>query len=93
MLSNREDNNSFGDIDIFKKNNSFSSCDMPTKTNSYSYCNNTELYIISKENNFLYKAHANDGNNGVEMNHFRIVKIIQDNKNLLIRNEKNLKNN
>ena len=93
MLSNREDNNSFGDIDLFKKNNSFSSFDMPTKTNSYSYCNNAELYIISKENNFQYKAHANDGNNGVEMNHFRIVKIIQDNKSLLIRNEKNLKNN
>ena len=83
----REDGNySLGDTDIYKKNNSMSSFDLPTKTNSYSYANN-ELYIISNENNFEYKS--NYKNYGVEMNHFRIVKIIQDNKNMLKKNEKN----
>ena len=84
----REDGNySSADIEPYKKNNSISSFDLPTKTNSYS-CANNELYIISNENNFEYKV--NYKNYGVEMNHFRIVKIIQDNKRMLKKNEKNI---
>ena len=90
ILTNREEGNSFAEIDIFKKNNSMSSFDMPTKTNSYSYYNNNELCIISKENNIEYITKNNVENFGVEMNHFRIVKIIQNNKNMLIKNEKNI---
>ena len=84
----REDGNySLADIELYKKNNSISSFDLPTKTNSYSYANN-ELYIISNENNFEYKV--NYKNYDVEMNHFRIVKIIQENKRMLKKNEKNI---
>ena len=82
----REDGSSFADMDIYKKNNSMSSFDLATKTNanSYSYANN-ELSIAANENNIEYKGY--DGHYGVEMNHFRIVKIIQESKSMLIKNE------
>lgn len=75
----RDERIAFPESDIYKKNNSISSIDMAIKSNiSYSFAN-SDLCIVSKENNFEYKV--NDRNSGVEMNHFRIVKIIQDNKN------------
>ena len=85
----REDGSSLADIEIYKKNNSMSSFDMAAKTNanSYSYAN-TELCISQNENNIQYKV--NEGDFGVEMNHFRIIKIIQENKKMLIKREKNL---
>ena len=85
----REDGSSLADIDIYKKNNSMSSFDMAAKTNanSYSYAN-TELYISQNENNVQYKV--NEGEFGVEMNHFRIIKIIQENKKMLIKREQYL---
>ena len=77
-------------MDIYKKNiNSMSSYELAHKINSNSYCyDNTELSIVSKENNIGYSANNEDY--GVEMNHFRIVRIIQENKNLLIKSEKNI---
>lgn len=76
----REDGISFPETDIYKKNNSISLIDMAIKNNSYSFAN-SDLCIVSKENIFEYKV--NDKNCGVEMNHFRIVKIIQENKNIV----------
>ena len=83
----KEDSNSIVDIDIFNKNNSMSFFGMDKKTNVNSY-SNIELCISTNENNFEYKAKylANE----VEMNHFRIVKIIQSNKLMLIKNENNI---
>lgn len=83
----REECSSFADIDTYKKNYSMSSFDMVVKTNanSYSYAN-TELFISQNENNLQYTV--NQGEYGVEMNHFRIIKIIQENKKMLVINEK-----
>ena len=87
--SKKEDSNSFFDIEIYKKTNSMSFFDMGKKTNanSYSY-SNTELFISTKENNFEYKA--NYLANEVEMYHFKIVKIIQNNKLMLLKDENNI---
>ena len=64
-----------------------SSFDIASKTNANSYSiGNTELYISQNENNFQYKVNEDDF--GVEMNHFRIIKIIQDNKKMLLNSEK-----
>ena len=86
----REEGVSLSEMDIYKKNiNSMSSYELAHKINSNSYCyDNAELSIVSKENNIGYSANNEDY--GVEMNHFRIVKIIQENKNLLIKSEKNI---
>jgi hypothetical protein len=80
----REDGSSFAEMDnLYKKNSSFDLINK-TNTNSYSYVAN-ELCITANENNIQYKG--NDSNYGVEMSHFNIVKIIQKNKSLLVKNE------
>ena len=83
-ITTREDGSSFAETDnIYKKNSSFDLVNK-TSTNSYTYANN-ELCITANENNIQYK-----GDNcyyGVEMSHFNIVKIIQQNKSMLIKKE------
>ena len=78
----REEANSFFESELYKKNNSMCSFDLSAKThiNSNSYVN-TEF-----NNNYQnIKENKNDGDhNGVEINHFRIVKFIQDTKKMLI---------
>ena len=83
----RDDANSFVDMDITKKNNSMYAFELNPKTSNN--CNSkifTELNIVSKENNFQYKINDNCG---VEMNHFRVVKIIQENKIMINKYEYN----
>ena len=95
MINNttREDASSLIDIDMTKKNNSIYYFDSVTRTNannnSFSNSNvNPELNIV-KENNLNY-IHRNESNIGVEMNHFKIVALIQENKNLLEKFEKKI---
>ena len=95
MINNtiREDASSLIDIDMTKKNNSIYYFDSATRTNannnSFSNLNaNPELNIV-KENNLNY-LHNNETNNGVEMNHFKIVALIQENKKLLEKFEKKI---
>mgnify|MGYP003571389240 CR=1 FL=1 len=95
MINNttREDASSLYDIDMSKKNNSIYYFDSATRTNannnSFSNSNvNPELNIV-KENNLNY-IHSNESNIGVEMNHFKIVALIQENKNLLEKFEKKI---
>ena len=80
----REESNSYIESELYKKNKSMCSFDLSAQThimNSSSYVN-TEFnknYINKNENqkNDEYELY------GVEMNHFRIVKFIQETKNLL----------
>ena len=95
MINNttREDASSLIDIDMTKKNNSIYYFDSATRTNannnSFSNLNsNPELNIV-KENNLNY-LHNNETNYGVEMNHFKIVALIQENKYLLEKFEKKI---
>ena len=83
----KEDSNSIVDIDIFNKNSSMSFFGIDKKANANPY-SNSELCISTNENNFEYKAKYLV--NEVEMNHFKIVKIIQNNKLMLIKNENNI---
>lgn len=48
----------------------------------------SELNIV-KENNLNF-IQSNETNKGVEMNHFKIVALIQENKNLLEKFEKKI---
>ena len=82
----REEANSFVESDNYKKNNSMCSFELVAQKhmNSSSYMN-TEL----NKNYFNMKENENKHKNkydlfGVEMNHFRIVKFIQDTKNVLV---------
>ena len=76
----KEDANSFVEAETSKKNNSMYSLDLISKTNINSYSNAfSDLNVVSNENNFEFKKNDNF-NHGVEMSHFRIVKIIQENK-------------
>ena len=86
----KDDGCSFSEMDISNKNyNLINSYELPTKANANSFFyDNNELSGVSKEINISYEA-CNEMY-GVEMNHFRIVKIIQENKNMLNKNEKNL---
>ena len=73
-------------MDITKKNSMYAFELNPKTSNN---CNSkifTELNIVSKENNFQYKINDNCG---VEMNHFRVVKIIQENKIMINKYEYN----
>ena len=95
MINNttREDASSLIDIDMTKKNNSIYYFDsvIGTNVNNNSFSNlnaNPELNIV-KENNLNY-LHNNETNNGVEMNHFKIVALIQENKNSLEKFEKKI---
>ena len=85
-----DDVNSLYDIDLYKKNNismSFIDIDINTNKNSFSF-NNNDLWISTQENKFEYIA--NPFSNELEMNHFKIVKFIQNHKAMLIKHEKNI---
>lgn len=95
MINNttREDASSLIDIDMTKKNNSIYYFDSVSRSNannnSFSNSNANPEYNIVKENNLNY-IQSNESNKGVEMNHFKIVALIQENKNLLEKFEKNI---
>ena len=100
----RDEQNLFTETELFRKNNSMCSFDLSAQNNlnsnlyvnteynkeiNYDKCENKN---INNNNNDIKNNNSNnDGYFGVEMNHFRIVKFIQESKNLLLKNgEKNL---
>ena len=97
----RDDPSLFGETEIFTKNNSMCSFDIPSQNNinNTAYIN-TDFHkeIHSNKSNQSFSKNLNTDNNnnndkcfGVEMNHFRIVKFIQESKNMLLKhNENNL---
>ena len=95
----RDDPNLFGETEIFRKNNSMCSFEIPSQDNinNTTYIN-TEFHKEIRSNKCnqsfsKYSTYDNNGNNenyfGVEMNHFRIVKFIQESKNMLLKNNEN----
>ena len=85
---------------MFRKNNSMCSFDFSTQNNlnsnlyvnteynkeiHYDKCDNKNI----NNNNIKKNNSKNDGYIGVEMNHFRIVKFIQESKSLLLKNGEN----
>ena len=95
MINNttREDASSLIDSEMTKKNNSIYYFDSVTRTNannnSFSNSNMKSELNIVKENNLNF-LQSNETNKGVEMNHFKIVALIQENKNLLEKFEKKI---
>ena len=92
----RDEQNLYTETEMFRKNNSTCSFDLSTQNNINSnvYVNteyNKEIHYDKCENNNNNNArkNSNDGYFGVEMNHFRIVKFIQESKNLLLKNGEN----
>ncbi len=95
----RDDPSLFGETEIFKKNNSMCSFEIPSQNNinNTTYIN-TEFHKeihSNKCNRSFSKDPTNDSNKsddkyfGIEMNHFRIVKFIQESKNMLLKNNEN----
>jgi hypothetical protein len=95
----KDDPSLFGETEIFTKNNSMCSFDIPSQNNinNTAYIN-TEFHkeIHSNKCNQSFSKNLNTDNNnnndkcfGVEMNHFRIVKFIQESKNMLLKNNEN----
>ena len=97
----RDDPSLFGETEIFTKNNSMCSFEIPSQNNinNTAYIN-TEFHkeIHSNKckqcfNKNLNTENVNNNNNdkyfGIEMNHFRIVKFIQESKNMLLKNNEN----
>ena len=90
----RDEQNSFGDTDIYRKNNSMYSFELTTNNNinSSMYINtefNKETHYDNNCDKSLRKNSINDNDSnylGVEMSHFRIVKFIQDSKSMLYKN-------
>jgi hypothetical protein len=96
----RDEQNIFTETELFRKNNSMCSFDFSTQNNlnsnlyvnteynkeiNYDKCDNKNI-----NNNDIKKNNSkNDGYIGVEMNHFRIVKFIQESKSLLLKNGEN----
>ena len=95
MINNttREDASSLIDSDMTKKNNSIYYFDSVTRTNannnSFSNSNMKSELNIVKENNLNF-IQSNETIKGVEMNHFKIVALIQENKNLVEKFEKKI---
>ena len=96
----RDEQNIFTETELFRKNNSMCSFDFSTQNNLNSnlYVNteyNKEIHYDKCDNkninnNDIKKNNSkNDGYIGVEMNHFRIVKFIQESKSLLLKNGEN----
>ena len=93
----RDEQNSFVENDMFRKNNSMCSFELPcqNKINTSMYLN-TEIHKETQYDNNdkgFRKNSTNEKDNyfGVEMNHFRIVKFIQESKIMLLKhNENNL---
>ena len=96
----RDEQNIFTETELFRKNNSLCSFDFSTQNNL-----NSNLYVNTEYNKEIHydkcdnkninnndikkKNSKNDGYIGVEMNHFRIVKFIQESKSLLLKNGEN----
>ena len=96
----RDEQNIFTETELFRKNNSMCSFDFSTQNNL-----NSNLYVNTEYNKEIHydkcdnkninnndikkKNSKNDGYIGVEMNHFRIVKFIQESKSLLLKNGEN----
>jgi len=96
----RDEQNIFTETELFRKNNSMCSFDFSTQNNLNSnlYVNteyNKEIHYdkcdnkIINNNDIKKNNSKNDGYIGVEMNHFRIVKFIQESKSLLLKNGEN----
>ena len=88
----RDEQSLLSQTEILRKNNSMCSFESPLQNNinSSSYIN-TEYPKIINYDRCDKKAKKNSKNDcfGVEMNHFRIVKFIQDTKNMLLKNNEN----
>ena len=90
----RDEQNLFTETEMFRKNNSMCSFELPTQNNmnSSAYVNteyNKEIHYDKCDDKNNKRKKSNDGYFGVEMNHFRIVKFIQESKSLLLKNEVN----
>ena len=96
----REEQSLFAETEIFRKNNSMCSFELQPQNNMNSsrYINtefHREVHGNKCNNSFnlnnSIKDNTNNNNNyfGVEMNHFRIVKFIQESKNMLLKNNEN----
>ena len=95
----REEQSILTETENFRKNNSMCSFELPPQKimNSSRYINtefHREVHSNKCNNGFSVNNNMkenNDNNNyfGVEMNHFRIVKFIQESKNMLLKNNEN----
>ena len=95
----REEQSILTETENFRKNNSMCSFELPPQNimNSSRYINtefHREVHSNKCNNSFSGNNNTkenNDNNNyfGVEMNHFRIVKFIQESKNMLLKNNEN----
>ena len=95
----REEQSILTETENFRKNNSMCSFELPPQKimNSSRYINtefHREVHSNKCNNSFSINNNTkenNDNNNyfGVEMNHFRIVKFIQESKNMLLKNNEN----
>ena len=95
----REEQSILTETENFRKNNSMCSFELPPQNimNSSRYINtefHREVHSNKCNNSFSINNNTkenNDNNNyfGVEMNHFRIVKFIQESKNMLLKNNEN----
>jgi len=95
----REEQSILTETENFRKNNSMCSFELPPQKimNSSRYINtefHREVHSNKCNNSFSVNNNTkenNDNNNyfGVEMNHFRIVKFIQESKNMLLKNNEN----
>ena len=95
----REEQSILTETENFRKNNSMCSFELPPQKimNSSRYINtefHREVHSNKCNNSFSVNNNMkenNDNNNyfGVEMNHFRIVKFIQESKNMLLKNNEN----
>ena len=95
----REEQSILTETENFRKNNSMCSFELPPQKimNSSRYINtefHREVHSNKCNNSFSGNNNTkenNDNNNyfGVEMNHFRIVKFIQESKNMLLKNNEN----
>ena len=95
----REEQSILTETENFRKNNSMCSFELPPQKimNSSRYINtefHMEVHSNKCNNSFSVNNNTkenNDNNNyfGVEMNHFRIVKFIQESKNMLLKNNEN----
>ena len=95
----REEQSILTETENFRKNNSMCSFELPPQKimNASRYINtefHREVHSNKCNNSFSVNNNTkenNDNNNyfGVEMNHFRIVKFIQESKNMLLKNNEN----
>ena len=97
----RDEQSLFGETEMFRKNNSMCSFELPSQNNinNTTYINtefHKEIHYNKYDQNFSKNStNENDNNDkddcyfGVEMNHFRIVKFIQESKNMLSKNNEN----